>query len=279
MSTTSDPRSWAIVVACLSGALLASSSASASVKAKAKKPAADTVAIAAGCVTVGPAAGEHPVLQPRKVCLKAFRLDRTEVTVAQHRACVTAGACKPPPKSDPLCNANASGGARDQHPANCATYEEAVRFCKWRGARLPSPDEWERAARGPKMTRYPWGELAPTKDLVAFPGLAGGAPRHDATTESVCSHATGHSAEGACDLAGNVSEWVAGYFADRGAVPTHPGAALGPFGKNVELDGSRWSRGGSFASPLSNLQGWDSEEADLDEQPDAKRGFRCASGG
>ncbi len=273
---------WAILLACASGALLAPLGARAdraSVKATAKKPAADTVAIAAGCVTVGPAE-EHGDLAPRKVCLKAFRIDRTEVTVAQHRACVAAGACKPPPKSDPLCNANAGDGGRDQHPANCATYEEAVRFCKWRGARLPSPDEWERAARGPKMTLYPWGAQAPTQELVAFPRLAGdGAHRRDLTTEPVCAHPSGNSAEGACDLAGNVSEWVAGYFADRGPVPSHPGAALGPFGKGVELDGSRWSRGGSFASPAASLQSWDADEADLDERPDAKRGFRCATGG
>lgn len=256
-------------------------SVSASTSPTVSTPSA-SVTVAAGCVTVGPAEPYH-VLVPRQVCLPAFRLDRAEVSVAEYQRCVAAGVCAPAPADNALCNANRDG--RGGHPANCVAYEDAVRYCRWRGARLPSPDEWERAARGPAMTTYPWGEAAPAPALVAFPRLAG--HDHETTTSPVCSHPRGNSAEGACDLAGNVAEWVAGYWGDSGLLPTaEPAAAAGAAGAPGAAGGAgvagtagglRMTRGGSFGEGKDSLLGWMRQSVAATAPPSIRNGFRCAA--
>lgn len=224
------------------------------------------LSIDAGCFQLGPATPFH-VLVPREACLLAYRIDRTEVTVAQYQQCIDAGACKPPPAAQRLCNANRPG--RGQHPANCVAYEDAAGYCKWRGARLPSPDEWERAARGPRSATYPWGERKPAAQLVVGPRSAEEMSR-EVTTAPVCSTPRGNSAEGVCDLAGNVAEWVAGYWGDSGLWPTEEPKA------GEALDGGRMTRGGSFGEGRDNLRAWMRQRVAAQAAPSIRNGFRCA---
>jgi iron(II)-dependent oxidoreductase len=224
------------------------------------------VEIAAGCFQLGPRRAYH-VLVPREACLLAYRVDRHEVTVAEYQRCVAAGVCQAPPASHRLCNSNRPD--HGQHPMNCVTYEDAAGYCGWRGARLPSPDEWERAARGPRSTTYPWGEAAPTPRLAVGPRGAEEMAR-DVTTAPVCSTPRGNSAEGACDLAGNVAEWVAGYWTDSGLWPTAKEPAAGE-----ARPGARMTRGGSFGAGRDNLQGWQRQRQAAEAGPNIRNGFRC----
>ena len=143
-----------------------------------------------------------------------FELDVHEVTVAQFRACVSAGSClyehagmstdeQGSLVPDPECNYR--DGATNNHPMNCVTQEEAAAYCAAEGKRLPSDAEWLLAAStGDDRHIYPWGTRPPDEHLC-WSGFY-----HREGTCPVGSFPASDSPLGVTDLAGNVSEWVTG---------------------------------------------------------------------
>ncbi len=168
------------------------------------------VAIAGGAFVAGcdPAQGDDclPDELPGGVReVAAFEIDRTEVTVAAFRACVEAGACTPPDVTE-SCNWDLP--ERDRHPINCVDWDQAKAYCAFRGARLPTEWEWEKAARGSDGRRNPWGD-APADCRVAVLDEGGGnACGAGDTTFEVGSRPEGATPEGVLDLIGNVWEWT-----------------------------------------------------------------------
>lgn len=104
-------------------------------------------------------------------------------------------------------------------------------FCTWFGneigprVRLPTEDEWERAARGDDAREYPWGQ---TFDLTR----ANLAELQLGERVGVGSFPAGASAFGFLDMAGNVDEWTSTPYAPYpnapSDVPTTESWALDP---------------------------------------------------
>ena len=96
---------------------------------------------------------------------------------------------------------------REDHPVVLVTWDEADAYCRWRGSlvgaerRLPTADEYERAARGGAANVYPWGNEYDSSRLnsqVAGP----------LDTVAVGSYPDGASEYGMLDAAGNVFQWT-----------------------------------------------------------------------
>jgi formylglycine-generating enzyme required for sulfatase activity len=90
---------------------------------------------------------------------------------------------------------------RERHPMVLVSQDEAGFYCAWRGSRLPTEEEWERAARGPSGSIYPWGER-----YDAY--RANIPPIGKRDTTEVGALPIGDSPEGFSDMGGHVFEWT-----------------------------------------------------------------------
>lgn len=207
----------------------------------------------------------------------------TELTVGDYRACLASGGCLPPAPPESLASLRCSSDlstftlvAQDQEdlPMNCLLWSEAQAACRAQGGRLLFEAEWERAARGRDGRFFPWGNSTPRFCAqganFAGPDCSGKPWRITAPTALEVMRS---SPFGGMDLAGNLSEWTADYFAEDGYAACAAGCTdpQGP-----ALGFLRVRRGGSFASPASELHSY-AREFHVPEGPrSALVGARCA---
>jgi len=189
----------------------------------------------------------------RRAEVSAFGIDRTEVRVSEYRSCVQSGAC-PPPGRGGSCNWDAPG--RDEHPVNCVDWDQAAAYCSWVGKRLPSEEEWEKAARGTDGRTYPWGNESASCD-VAVMAVGGATGCGTASTAPVGSREGGRSPYGLFDMAGNVLEWTVSLHESGG--------------------GTRVLRGGSWLNGPRSMRSSHREGASPTLRHEAI-GFRCVQG-
>jgi formylglycine-generating enzyme required for sulfatase activity len=141
------------------------------------------------------------------VTLDAYRIDQYEVTNAQYAACVQAGACRPPGDCSYWGELTYHDADKADHPVTCVDWNDAQAYCEWRGGRLPTEAEWEKAARGTDGRTYPWGEAPPNCSRAQYGDCGDG-------TVPVGSKSAGASPYGVHNMAGNVGEWVADWYDD-----------------------------------------------------------------
>jgi formylglycine-generating enzyme required for sulfatase activity len=186
--------------------------------------------------------GEYPA---REVEFGAFEVDRYEVSNANFESCVEVGVC--PERDIADCQFRTHRGFQfnltvppsmlaASRPAICLTRSEALTYCGWVGGRLPTPDEWERVARGGTDRLAPWGTLwAPNVMNWAETDMGGftvvGRLDGYELTAPVDRFEDGTTPDDVCNLLGNVNEWVA-------AVDGRPDGA----------------RGGSYTDDLRNVR-------------------------
>ena len=139
-----------------------------------------------------------------------------------------------------------------EHPATDVSFADAEAFCAWAGARLPTGDEWEAAARGPEGSTWPWGDVFDADRCNCAEAGWG-------WTVPVTAHPGGASPLGVEQLAGNVWEWVSdrteggdwravrgGSYLDHAwgvraarALPADPSRATATTGFRIAIDPGR----------------------------------------
>ncbi len=140
------------------------------------------------------------------VNVDAFYIDKYEVTNEMYDACVYAVECRRPLEVGSATRSTYfNNPVFAKYPVIFVNWKMAKAYCEWRGARLPTEAEWEKAARGTDARLYPWGNEKPTCDIANVYGCV-------ADTADVEQFEKGESLYGVIGLAGNVWEWTSSLF-------------------------------------------------------------------
>jgi formylglycine-generating enzyme required for sulfatase activity/energy-coupling factor transporter ATP-binding protein EcfA2 len=141
------------------------------------------------------------------------------------------------------------------HPTVDVSWHDATAYCEWlterfkdRGWRvqLPTEAQWERAARGTKGRKYPWGaeKIDPNRANYYETGIN--------TTSPVGCFPGGISPCGAMDMIGNADEWCRDWYQDDYYAKSPSRNPSGPSkGSNRVIRGGSWDSGAGYCRSAS----------------------------
>ena len=183
--------------------------------------------------------------------LPAFYVDRTEVSNGSYlKFCNATGHAVP----------KGFAANRPELPVVNVTIDDARQFAAWAGKRVPTVQEWEKAARGTDGRIYPWGDQASaaranveTKSLVA-----------------VDSFPDGTSPYGALQMCGNAWELTEGSVTPSAQAMQSFANLMGHPIRGPWLE----IRGGSFERTISDAVTYDGASIPASYSSPAI-GFRC----
>jgi formylglycine-generating enzyme required for sulfatase activity len=168
--------------------------------------------------------GEFIYGDGQRIELPAFNIDRSEVTLAQYQEFLNSVGDRtefdhpnqPGTKRghrnlqlDRLLESLSEHKSFDgvmvsgSYPVVFVDWFDAYAYARWKRRRLPSEQEWEKAARGPDGRRYPWGFDPGGGRANIFRGDL------QKKWAAAGSYPDDESVYGVRDMAGNVSEWTA----------------------------------------------------------------------
>ena len=146
---------------------------------------------------------------------------------------------------------------KEQHPVTGVNFMDAKAFASWKGRRLPTEQEWEKAARGTNGFRWPWGNTFDKNKANVG----------NRNTTPVGAYPNGCNAYGLCDMAGNVWEWTSTWYAP------YPGATTNRAILRFLNDTYLSVRGGSHSSDIGSARGAD-RGIKMPEETGPQLGFR-----
>ncbi|MGQ0694913.1 MAG: formylglycine-generating enzyme family protein [Nitrospiraceae bacterium] len=227
----------------------------------------DMVTISAGPYVRGTTNGGFDEQPQRTIFLDTFSIDRYEVTNHQYQQFVLAtGHRKAAP---PARYAKSLGKMRGTNqPIVYVSWDDATDYCRWKGKRLPTEAEWEKAMRGIDGRLWPWGN-------GEKPNGANWARVQDGHELSgrVGSFQTDKSPFGVMDGAGNVMEWVDDWYDE-----TYYKESPEENPSSPEHGNYRVLRGGSYTTTGADIR-ITTRSKMVPDYRDETIGFRCAISG
>ncbi|MBM4320509.1 MAG: formylglycine-generating enzyme family protein [Deltaproteobacteria bacterium] len=196
----------------------------------------DGICLPVGAAEDDPAECINDAKARRCVAVSSFKIDETEVSNIQYDHCVARGYCKEPRYDNSGDHDDYIDNEKfDWYPVVHVNWFQAQQYCQWRGKRLPTEAEWEYAASGSGLEQriYPWGDEPPegrcdrlhqievnfqryweclklngeVRDYVNGAPLPV-RPKDPASFRDV-------TVDGVLNMAGNVHEWVADWYAEK----------------------------------------------------------------
>jgi formylglycine-generating enzyme required for sulfatase activity/CHAT domain-containing protein/tetratricopeptide (TPR) repeat protein len=224
--------------------------------------------------------GQEDDLPARTVFLDAFRIDKYPVTNAEYARFILESGY---PLDEKRMNVEISGPAdsaaddsvlaqlqalladetsrgfklglartHPDHPVAEISWYDAVEYARWVNKRLPTADEWEKAARGTDRRKWSWGN-----DRDVSKGNTRESELEETTP--VFAYAAWPSPYGCCDMSGNVTEWT-----------------LTPVGSDSPDNDGYVIKGGCWMFSIDEAQVWKQHDDPPGDLWNAL-GFRCCS--